>query len=561
MYNEAVMKRPLLLASLWVCLSCTPIHPPDLSAAPPKPPLTQELLFHLLAGEMAGLQGDLMEAARHYLKAAQLSEDPEVAKRATRIALFAGDADRALEAAKRWAQLSPQDPEVHEVLALILLKQGNTRQALASLEKFLSSSPKPPLERFMAIAVLLKGVEKDRALKAMEALARRHPSPEAFFAYASLALEAGRLDEALEAADKALAQKPDLIQALVLKAQALSLKDKAKALAFLEKAIGAHPKAKALRLAYAQLLIDAGALEKALGQLDAVLAEDPADAEALYVKGLIAFQLERLEEAQQAFARLLELGEKRHEAHYYLGRIAEAEKRYAEALAWYEKVKGGPYRWDAELRIAVVMAKLGRLKEARERLHALPAPQPQQAIQKALAEGEMLREACRLEEAMGVYDRALQRFPDHIDLLYARSLLAERLGRIPEAERDLRRILAIDPDNPQALNALGYTLTVHTHRYREALGYIEKALKLRPEDPYILDSMGWVLYKLGHPRRALDYLHRALAKKFDAEVAAHLVEVLWKLGRREEAKALWQRAWKRHPDHPLLKEVKARCFP
>ncbi|RMD68040.1 MAG: tetratricopeptide repeat protein, partial [Gammaproteobacteria bacterium] len=320
-------KTCLLLTSLWVFLSCTPIHQPSLSAAPSSEGLTQDLLFHLLAGEMAGLQGDFMEAAKHYLKAAYLTRDPRIAQRATQIALFAGDREMALKAARRWAALAPEDPQAHQALALIELEQGHLKAALQGIEKYLSLSPLPPLKRFMSIAALLsKTPNRQRALQVMEEVVRRHPSPEAYLAYGSLALELGRREEAMKAADKALALHPDMLQALLLKAQVLSLEDKKKAIAFLQKAVREHPHAKELRQAYARLLIDAGAWEKALDQFEKLLEEHPDDADALLAAGLIALQLERLDQAEGFFLRLLKLG-KSAAAAYFLGQIAENKKQ------------------------------------------------------------------------------------------------------------------------------------------------------------------------------------------------------------------------------------------
>ncbi|HKJ75731.1 MAG TPA: tetratricopeptide repeat protein, partial [Gammaproteobacteria bacterium] len=175
--------------------------------------------------------------------------------------------------------------------------------------------------------------------------------------------------------------------------------------------------------------------------------------------------------------------------------------------------------------------------------------------------GELLRENGRLEEAVAVYTAALERFPDNAELLYARAMVAERLDRIDRLEEDLRRILANDPDNTQALNALGYTLADRTDRYQEAHELIRKAYEQAPDDPAVIDSMGWVLYRMGRNEEALKHLRRAYRLRADGEIAAHLVEVLWQTGREDEAREFAEQAREQFPEHELLKEVVQRLLP
>jgi tetratricopeptide (TPR) repeat protein len=202
--------------------------------------------------------------------------------------------------------------------------------------------------------------------------------------------------------------------------------------------------------------------------------------------------------------------------------------------------------------VAALLAELGQLNSAREYLHQIGVENTKQDLQLYLLEGELLRRAGLYQEAGEFYDAALEALPDSHELLYARALNAERLDDLAKAESDLQRIISADPDNAQALNALGYTLADRTQRYDEALGYIRRALELQPDAPEILDSMGWVQYRLGNYPEALNYLRRAVETMPDAEIAAHLGEVLWVSGDQGAARVVWEEALKKEPAHDAL---------
>ncbi len=261
------------------------------------------------------------------------------------------------------------------------------------------------------------------------------------------------------------------------------------------------------------------------------------------------------------FKRLLKLGKHEDDARYYLGRIAEDKRLYPEALEWYGKVEQGEHELDAQLRIAALMAKRGDIDAARARLHALQDQNPALAPRIILAEGELLVNAQRYDDAMKLYDQALKQDPENNDLLYARALLAERLNKVDILEHDLRDILKREPDNALALNALGYTLADRSLRLDEALDLIKRALVQLPNDPAVLDSMGWVQFRLGHNSEALKYLRQAYELNDDGEIAAHLIEVLWASGDKAAAHKLGQQALKADPDNKSLKGVLKRIKP
>jgi Flp pilus assembly protein TadD len=236
----------------------------------------------------------------------------------------------------------------------------------------------------------------------------------------------------------------------------------------------------------------------------------------------------------------------------YLGQISEEQKNFPEALKWYGEVTRGEHFMSAQIRQAQVIGKQGNLAGARDFLHKVGAQSNQQRVQLILAEAALLRDANQTKEAFEVVERGLDKLPDHPDLLYDQGMLAEKLGRIDILESSMRKVIKLRPENAHAYNALGYTLADRNERLPEARELIEQALKLAPDDAYIMDSMGWVLYRQGDNAGALKWLKRAYALRQDAEIAAHLGEVLWVTGQRAEAQKIWKEAAGRTPSNETL---------
>ncbi len=397
----------------------------------------------------------------------------------------------------------------------------------------------------------------------MQGLVARHErEPYAQLSLSQLAALTQNLELAERAALRALELKPNWSDALVLRARIQAERGDIKAaLAGMRKALALHPKDNELRINYARLLVQDKRFNEARDQFQRVARAAPNDADVQYALGLLALDANQPADATGYFKRLLKLGKHEDEARYYLGRIAEDKRLYPEALNWYGKVEQGEHQLDAELRIAALMAKRGDLDAARDRLHAMQEQNPTLASRIILVEGELLVNAQRLDDAMTLYDQALQKEPENNELLYARALLAEKLGMIDILERDLRDILKREPDNALALNALGYTFADRSLRLDEALELIKRALTQMPNDPAVLDSMGWVQFRLGHHSEALKYLRQAYELNDDAEISAHLIEVLWATGDKAAARKLGQQAIKADPDNKALKGVLQRIAP
>jgi len=527
-------------------------------AAKPKPILTAELLFRLMSAEIAGQRGNLDVAVQQYDKAAMLSNDPKVAERATQIAIFSRNNDSALKIAKHWVTIDPDNPEVHQVLGSMYLRQGNADLALYHFEKVIAAANNDPRKGFLLITSLLsKERDKATALKVMEKLvATRENNAFAQFAYGQLASLVGELDTAYIALNHVVELKPKWTKAQILRSNILYRQDKKiKALALLEASLENNPANTELRMYYARKLVDDKRLNDAREQFELVLEEQEENVDATFAVALLAMRSGDLDYAETKFLLLVERKKRQDEANYYLGQIAEHRENYIEARRWYSVINSGHYFIDAKIKLALIISREDSVAAAREFLQKVPKQTAEQELRLLVAEGEILRSKKMYGEAFNHYTESLASLPDNTQLLYARALMADKQNRLDVAEEDLKNILAREPNNAQALNALGYTLADRTDRYAEALEYIERAHRLRPNDAAIKDSLGWIQYRLGNTDKAVKYLREAFDLMKDPEIAAHLGEVLWVMGEQESAQELWEEALKGTPDHELLLHV------
>jgi tetratricopeptide (TPR) repeat protein len=407
------------------------------------------------------------------------------------------------------------------------------------------------------IRLLAREQDKDGALEVVQRFLVRHPDDSAgLYAHSQLALRAGKLDEAEKAIDRLLQLRPELTQAIILRSRILYGSGReAEALDYLGQMVKDNGKDLELRVAYGRMLVDVDRPEEAQVQFKKILKAQPDNDDITFAAALVALRLEQPKDAEAYFLTLNRKGVRVDETSYYLGRIEEVRGNLKGAIQWYDKVDRGDNYLNAQTRSALLQARLGDVEAARARLGAVQARMPDQSQRLYLVEGDILRDIERYDEAMQVYDHALQEIPDSTELLYARAMVAEKLGRIDWLERDLLAIIEREPDNVDALNSLGYTLADRTNRFDEAETYVKQALVLRPDSFYILDSMGWVQYRKGDLPEALKYLRRAMELGKDAEVAAHLGEVLWVSGDREAARAAWKLGLEYAPDNKSLLAV------
>jgi len=525
----------------------------------PKASLDADTLYNLLLGEIASRRGQIDLAATLLGKVAKDTRDPRVAERAALAGLYARRFKEALESARLWVELRPKSVEARMTLGAILLELERAPEARTHFDAILKLAPREQLDHayMRTVSVLARHAKRNVALEIMESLTQQHPrSPVAQFALSHLAVRSGDLDKGLGAINRALALKPEWEEAALFKARILvSQKDLVRAEKFYESFLASHPDSVTIRINYARHLIDLKHWDKARAQFERVVRSSPADPEAVYALGLLSMQTGRNADAEKYLRQAVEMRPDNHTARLYLGQLAENSKRYEEAGQWYQSVSHGDSYLESQARYAVMLAKQGKIDQARAHLHKVPAEGEKQRVQLLLAEEQILRDAKRHAEAFELLTAALGRMPQNNELRYARALTAEKLGHLKVAETDLKDVLKRDPKHAHALNALGYTLADRTNRYAEAKDYLDRALALRPDDPFILDSMGWLMFRLGKNDEAVRYLRQALTKRSDAEIAAHLGEVLWVTGRRDEAKEIWNKALRETPDNDALLDV------
>jgi tetratricopeptide (TPR) repeat protein len=529
-------------------------------ALPPPQQLAPDLLYAVLVAEVAARRGDLATAFTHYLGAAELARSEQMAELAVQAAIRGEDEGAAERGVTLWLQLAPQSAGAHRIAALLRIKAGDREGALTHLARLVKLVGADAGAGYLHAAEIIgRGSKPEERVSLMQDLVGLDPdNPDAHYALAMVAAGAGRNEIAAASARRALDLRPDdnkprlfLVRLLLSEGK----RDAARAL--LEEYVAAKPDDHSLRMVYGQFLVEEKEFSNARAVFERLLNNRPKEPDVLFAVGILSLELGDLDSARIYLTRLYQTGERRDDAAFYLGQVEERAQHPAAALDWYAKSQGANLV-DAQVRVAVLRGKAGEVDRAREIVQQLRDQSPDEAQMLYMVEAEILDQAGRQEQALAVYGSALEAFPDEPDLRYGRAMLAVKMDRIDDAERDLRGIIDANPEHADALNALGYTLADRTDRYQEAQGYIEQAHRLKPDEASILDSMGWVNFRLGQYEVALDYLRQALARMNDGEIAAHLGEVLWAMGRQAEAREVWEKATKDHPDHAYLRDVVER---
>jgi len=551
---------------------------PAATAASPDVDLTGALLYQIMAAELALQRGEPGTAFATYLSVARQTRDPRIARRAAEIAIAGRAGPQALEATALWRELAPESHEARQAHALLLAASGRLGEAEPLFAASLRESQQPAAEFAQIQRALARVDDRAAGFATLERLAApllQQPAlaADVYLALAAGAHQAGLPDRAVEAARAALALRPDEQRTVLAAAQLLARpqgKDdpagRTQALTLLSEFLNRQPGALDIRLTYARLLLADGQRPAAVTQFEQVLVQDAENLDALFALGVLALDdRPPRTRSRNYFEGYLQVLEKTasvtHDpdpAYLNLARIAEDERRFDEALKWLAQVDDGPQVFTARLRQAVVLAKMQRVDEARKLLADTSPTSDEQRQQLTIADAQVLREARRFKESYQVLATALERSPEDTALLYDAAMAAERIDRIDEMERLLRRLMQLRPDDPHAYNALGYTLAERDQRLPEAYELITKAMTLAPEDAHIIDSMGWVYFRMGNLAKARELLERAFAIRPEAEIGAHLGEVLWAMGERDAARRIWRQVRADEPDNETLSSTLAR---
>jgi tetratricopeptide (TPR) repeat protein len=530
----------------------------------PAQELSEEILYHVLLGEIAGARRQLDLSARTYIDLARRTRDPRLARRATEIAFAARDLELAQTAARIWSETDPQSKDASRLLASVL--RGDfvpLDDVEAEIARMLAQYPGNLAANLLGLNHAFARIEnKSAAQGAIFRLTEPYLAhPEAYVARAQAAAIARHPMEALGAIDAALMLRPDWEPALLLKAQVLIASGAA---AEGSKLVGVvlarHPDNRELRLTYGRSLAAARRYEDSLAVFRALLDETPADGEALYAAALLSLELDDQAAAETLLIRALEIHHPMADAiRLQLGQITEARGEHVAARKWFDAVGPGQFAIEARIRSARSLAREGRLDEARALLRR-QADGGEDRQRLLTTEAYLLAEAGKAREAYALVDAALAKDPDNVDLLYETAMLAERGGMFEIMEGRLRKLIALHPEHAHAYNALGYSFADRGIRLEEAETLISRALELAPRDAFILDSKGWVRFKRGDLDGARAALEDAYSIRTDAEIAAHLGEVLWLLERTDDARQIFDKALSAHPDNTLLQETIRRLY-
>lgn len=534
----------------------------------PHIPLTDEIFFKVISAEIAFQRSDFPAAYATTMAVSQETKDSRLSKRALEMALLAKQPAQAFYAAKIWFEQAPESEEALQYYVGFLILNNSYEEVQSILAESLKQAS--PRERAVLLLrterELMRASNKEAAFNVMEQLCKPYPDyPEAHLAMAQAAFSTNNSVRAMAEAQAALKLAPDSQIAILTVAQVSA--SPADALNVLADFLKSYPKSLEARRAYAGLLIEQKQYVQARSQFDILLAAKPGDAGMTYTMGVLALQLNDIGAGEKYLKSFVVMAESTPgqpdltSAYLYLSQIADDRGDGVAAMDWLAKVqsydgKNAAY-FNAQLRRAFLIAKYKTLPEALEFVHQIKAT-PTEQIQLIQLEAELLRNANEDSAALALLQEAVKDHADNPELLYDFAMVAEKFDQVQEMEQALRKVIALNPKNQQAYNALGYSLADRNLRLPEARSLIEKALTLAPDDAFIIDSMGWLEFRENKNAESLVHLQRAYALRPDAEIGVHLGEVLWTMGEHRKARAIWREARRKDPKNAALKSTLER---
>ena len=512
-------------------------------------PIAIDTLYDLLVGDVALGRNQFKIALDNYSRQARLTADKEVIALAHRIAEYVRDQTVQMEMALLWVDTSSDDPEAHKAALQAYLNQGDAQTALThaswlyqyhnDLDSLLLVTT--TFDSPSQIASLIDSVKKLPFSREKQAITH--------LLTAVLEQKLGQLKDAERNARAFLAAVPADQRGLLLLSQLLHQQNRSdESIELLIDALKDKPNNRPLRLQYARFLAT-NTPKKAITQFEILRDDNPKDQEVNFLLALMQLSHGDITAAENLFEQASAKPSLRSDAQYHLGAISEQKGDISGAMTRYTQVRFGRNYIAAASRLSALLAKHRSMSQAQQYLQRMRSSQPTQAVILFQVESNLLLNAQKPSQALVVLSSGLDYFPNDPQLLYARSMVAEQQDDFVLAEQDLRAILAQDQNNATVLNALGYTMILHTDRREEAFELISKAYQLEPKDPSIIDSMGWALFKLGKTEQALDFLKQAFEIMPDPEIAAHLGEVHWTLDNRKDASIIWQQGLQSIPDH------------
>lgn len=537
--------------------------------------LSSDILYRVLASEVAAQRGVFGSAGKTMVGLARDTGDPRLARRGLEFFLAGGNLQGALEAARMWSRLAPTDIEASSTELALAAANGQTEGLAEALRARIDASQDKVAALSQALAVLGRLSDRRLALQILDqALSERVKRlPEARMALADVAQAAGNTQRALSEARMALLASPASEEAAQRVLEYGMTVDPARAVADARAFLSRHPQYRRLQLSLAAQLAEGGDIPGALNELRAMARRSPEDFDLMLLQAQLLYKADQPLEARRLLEQYVEVQTQRgnanapgatdagaaaDEAFVLLARIAEDQKQYDQAVNYLGRIEDPTLRYQSRLRQAGLRAEQGQVDAALKLINEASPQDEEERLTGVMARAQILRQAGRLDQAVAELEQANRDVPDVVELKYELGMLYERQGKLKEFERELREVIALNPDHAHAYNALGYTLADNNTRLSEAHDLISRGLSLAPSDPFILDSMGWVKFRLGDNKAAIEYLRRAFSIRPEADIAAHLGEVLWNSGQRDEAQKLFQQAARQFPDSKPLEDTARR---
>ena len=533
-----------------------------LPALEPKTAIDPDVMYLMLAAELAMQRQQFGLAYEAYMELAKRVKDQRFAEQAAKMALQIKDSRKTTDAISAWMNQEPKNVTAKKVAALNALRGNDKKIAAKELNALLTTEPDNFENALLELSNILQKEGKEKFVyDTLEVLATKTTSskPIIYFVQSLLSIQMKNNVQAEKKIEQTLILKPDWEHPLLIQAQlALMANNFLGAKTLLNTAILKHPNNPAFKKLLAQMLIKTTEYEAAAELYQTLITQTPSDGENYIALALINLQLNRDTNAETILKTLAEKAEWASQANFYLGKIEEKRNNTEAAVVMFDKVKDGGFELDAGVSIINLLAKDHKYADIDLRLDVLVKKFPAQKLRFVLMQASLYNQQNQAEKAFSLLSETLLQMPDEKDLLYTRALVAEHLGKLDLLESDLKRILTKDANNSEALNALGYTLLSDKKRIAEAEKYLQRAIKLQPNEPVIMDSFGWLQFKLGNYLQAVKYLQLAYEKQNSGEIAAHLCEVLWMMNKKEDAQKLLDEALKASPDDTDLLDFKKR---
>lgn len=531
--------------------------------------LTRDILFHILVAELSAQRGDYDHAGRIFVELARSTLDPRLAKRGFQAAMASRDMARAYQAAREWALLAPNDAEAVASSLALAATSGRTSGLAAALTSRIHEADDKEQAIIQASGIVSKMQDKRIALEVLEDAIQDDllDMPIARLALADAAWAALDPYRALEESQAAIKLDPDSEQAAQRVLEYGQEVDGAAAVRQTQQWLATHPDARKLQLMLVSRLTQQRDYDAALTELAAMRDRAPEDFDLLYTEAEVHARAENYDRATELLNEYIDVQMQRRQslhdnattaiadasdARLLLVRIAEQQQDYPEAIAQIEMIDDPSMRFQAQVHKAVLQGRMGNLPLARRTIEGLAVRDDRDRSVAALTLAAIYRDAGRTDDAVELLEQADKELPDTSEIKYDLAMLYERQGRMDDFESLMRRVIELSPDNANAYNSLGYTYADQNRRLDEAQDLLERALELDPDNPYILDSVGWYFYRVDDLEAAVEYLQRSFDQLPEADVAAHLGEVLWVTGHRDDAREIWRQGVKRDADNDTL---------